>query len=306
MEQGYQGLAKIRLLSLILSYHPIYEADLNLTCAGRQPDREDLAAIRRASAVILPQGCNHALYQMAMANCPRVFPAFGPRFDYPGKVGQARLFEKTGTLHPATMAFNCLADFFHTCGKNMKSPFEFPLVFKLDWGGEGDNVLLVENQAAFHKSLERAAEFEKSGHRGFVIQQYVNCRNRCLRVVVIGQRYLSYWRCTEMFKPATVNLAQGAYIDHVSAACLQTAGRRTVKAFCSRTGIELAGFDLLFSENELAAGRIRPLLLEINYFFGRRGLGGSENFYRILIAEINGWLQRCGLQPPAKAGCKNI
>jgi ribosomal protein S6--L-glutamate ligase len=32
------------------------------------------------------------------------------------------------------------------------------------------------------------------------------------------------------------------------------------------------------------------MLLEINYFFGRRGLGGSEAYYKILLAEIQVWL----------------
>jgi ribosomal protein S6--L-glutamate ligase len=33
-----------------------------------------------------------------------------------------------------------------------------------------------------------------------------------------------------------------------------------------------------------------PLLLEINYFFGRKGLGGSEAYYKILQEEIQAWL----------------
>jgi ribosomal protein S6--L-glutamate ligase len=37
------------------------------------------------------------------------------------------------------------------------------------------------------------------------------------------------------------------------------------------------------------------MLLEINYFFGRKGLGGSENYYRILLAEIRNWLARRNL-----------
>ena len=32
------------------------------------------------------------------------------------------------------------------------------------------------------------------------------------------------------------------------------------------------------------------MLLEINYFFGRKGLGGSEAYYKILHEEIRTWL----------------
>jgi ribosomal protein S6--L-glutamate ligase len=32
------------------------------------------------------------------------------------------------------------------------------------------------------------------------------------------------------------------------------------------------------------------MLLEINYYFGRKGLGGSEAYYKILRKEIQAWL----------------
>ena len=50
---------------------------------------------------------------------------------------------------------------------------------------------------------------------------------------------------------------------------------------------DLAGVDVVFSAQENDAP---PLLLEINYFFGRKGLGGSEAYYKILQAEIQTWL----------------
>ena len=62
---------------MILSFHPIIEADENLICAGRLPEESDLEAIRRAEAVILSQGSSEALYRMARANCPHVFPQSG-------------------------------------------------------------------------------------------------------------------------------------------------------------------------------------------------------------------------------------
>jgi ribosomal protein S6--L-glutamate ligase len=58
----------------------------------------------------------------------------------------------------------------------------------------------------------------------------------------------------------------------------------------------LAGFDFIFDERTLAAGRVEPLMLEINYYFGRTGLGGSEAFYKILTAEVDHWLAGLGLQ----------
>jgi ribosomal protein S6--L-glutamate ligase len=37
-------------------------------------------------------------------------------------------------------------------------------------------------------------------------------------------------------------------------------------------------------------------LLEINYFFGRRGLGGSAVYYEILKKEIDTWLDQLDLE----------
>ena len=69
-------------------------------------------------------------------------------------------------------------------------------------------------------------------------------------------------------------------------------GRHAAARLCEKTGINLAGFDLIFPSG---ADRPDPLLLEINYFFGRRGLGGPATFYDMLNSEINHWLARNGL-----------
>jgi ribosomal protein S6--L-glutamate ligase len=53
----------------------------------------------------------------------------------------------------------------------------------------------------------------------------------------------------------------------------------------------MVGFGLLFSSERKNR---TPLFLEINYYFGRRGLDGSERFYEILIAEIEKWIDSIG------------
>ena len=55
----------------------------------------------------------------------------------------------------------------------------------------------------------------------------------------------------------------------------------------------MAGFDLLFSSERKNR---TPLFLEINYYFGRRGLGRAKRFYEILIAEIEKWIDIIGLK----------
>ena len=278
---------------MILSYHPCFEADKNLLCAGREPDADDLAAIKAAHAVILPQGCYRSLYEMAHNNCRHVFPNFDSRFNYSGKIGQVQLFQRENVPHPRTETHLSVDAFArHYGGFSAQPAFDFPFVFKLDWGGEGYQVYLIQSASEFKDILQVARNFEDSDHAGFIIQEYIPSNNRSLRVVVIGQTVISYWRVQSNTRSFCSNLTRGAVIDVHSGPDLQDMAVKSVKAFCSRTGINLAGFDLLFS-SERKNGT--PLFLEINYYFGRRGLGGSERFYEILIAEIEKWIDSLGL-----------
>ena len=142
---------------MILSFHPLFEADKNITCAGREPGADDLAAIKAADAVILPQGCYQSLYEMARENCSHVFPNYDARFKYPGKINQIKLFRKVRVAHPASEIFSHLASFQQEYREGpAKQSFNFPVVFKLDWGGEGETVYLIksaENLLIISKSV---------------------------------------------------------------------------------------------------------------------------------------------------------
>ena len=72
-------------------------------------------------------------------------------------------------------------------------------------------------------------------------------------------------------------VAAGARIDHHKDPDLQKTAIAVAHKFCAQTQLQLGGFDFIFDRNELKQGMIKPLLLEINYFFGRTGLGGSES-----------------------------
>jgi ribosomal protein S6--L-glutamate ligase len=279
---------------MILSYHPCFEADKNILCAGREPDADDLAAIRAAHAVILPQGCRASLYELARNNCNHVFPNFDSRFQYEGKIGQVQLFQEKNVPHPRTETYPNINTFVEHYGEITATPeFDFPFVFKFDWGGEGYQVYLIQSASEFIDILQTARDYEDSGHTGFIIQEYIPSTRRSLRVVVIGQTLISYWRVQSGGRSFCSNLARGAVIDAQADPELQALAMTSVRAFCSRTGINLAGFDLLFSSQ---TNRGTPLFLEINYYFGRRGLGGSERFYEILVMEIEKWIDRIGLR----------
>jgi ribosomal protein S6--L-glutamate ligase len=273
---------------MILSFHPLFEADQNIICAGRDPDAHDEEAIKAAEAVILPQGCTRMLYEMVRNNCDHYYPNYDARFRYPGKIGQIRLFRDTDTPHPRTQIYASMESFCHKHDDEMdQQSFQFPLVFKFDWGGEGDTVFLVPSVEGLRKVLQNAEIYEKSGQRGFLIQQYVPHHNRALRVAIIGEQSFSYWRVQENSKCFSANLSKGAILDYESDPDSQFDAVSCVKIFCEKSGINLAGIDVIFSSEEK---KTTPLLLEINYYFGRKGLGGSPGYYKILRKEIRRWL----------------
>lgn len=275
---------------MIVSFHPLFEADKNIICAGREPDASDQAAIKTADAVILPQGCRQPLYEMARKHCKHVFPNYEARFQYPGKTGQIQLFRDTATPHPETRVFGNMASFRREYNASPdRLRFPLPFVFKFDWGGEGDTVHLIGSHGSMRNVLQQADIYEKSGQNGFLIQEYVPNQNKTLRVVKIGRRLISYWRISNSRNGFLANLSKGASIEFDSDPVLQRRAEVTIKKLCKKSGINLAGFDVIFSSEKKDRP---PLLLEINYFFGRKGLGGSKAYYKILKDEIRNWLYR--------------
>lgn len=277
---------------MILSFHPNIVAHKNILCAGRLPNDEDRAAVSQARAVILSQGCSETLYGMCRKHCTYVFPNYDARFDFPGKLGQARLFQKLSAPFPQTYAFDTVSAYHDHEGQRSHKPvLGFPCVFKFDWGGEGEGVFLLKSNDDLKPVLQKTHVSEQSGQKGFLLQEYVPCGGRSLRVVIIGDQLYSYWRRQQDGSHFLTNLKAGAVIDPESDPEMQEAGKAAVKGFCSKCGINLAGFDLLFSENE---NKAKPLFLEINYFFGRRGLGGSFKYYELVDQAVRFWLKGIG------------
>ncbi|HMA67209.1 MAG TPA: hypothetical protein VKO20_05270 [Desulfosalsimonadaceae bacterium] len=282
---------------MILSFHPCFIADENRLCAGREPDTEDLAAIRRADAVILSQGASPRLYQMAAANCRRVFPDYRARFAYPGKSGQIRLFRETQTPHPRTWIYSGLAGYCGAAhGPALPEGLFYPCVWKFDWGGEGENVRFLKGPRDLENALAAAAIYERSGQSGFLLQRFIPAGGCSLRVVVMAEKMLSYWKKQADPRCLCAGIASGAEVDRHSAPELRETGCQQARRFCRKSGIDLAGLDLLFPHSP---DRADPLLLEINYFFGRKGLGGSLAYYQLLEYAIIDWIDRNGLPRPA-------
>lgn len=278
----------------ILSYNLCIEAGQNLIWNKRAKEEQHAAFLRDAQAVILPQGCSEKLYALSSNNCSSVFPNYHARFQYPGKTGQAELFQELEVPHPQTKVYKDLNEWAAKGGRDLCT---FPSVFKLSWGGEGSNVALLQKDSDLDHWLNNAAASEQNGQKGFLIQQYIPTGGKSLRVVVIGERYYSYWRIapdnneegqqgiSERFYS---NLAKGAAVDRNFMPERQEAAVQVLHSFCQHTHINLAGVDFIFSEEETEP---EPLFLEINYCFRCKGIGGHDKYVEHLTDAIREWLK---------------
>ncbi|MGW8161124.1 MAG: ATP-grasp domain-containing protein [Desulfobulbales bacterium] len=269
----------------VLSMHPVIAGDAFYWDRGVW-DRDLFHALQNAGAVILPQTVERELYCLCTQICPHVFPNYNLRFQWEGKMGDTLAFWTYGVRHPHTLIFprveTLLGEHPHMEYRVPGLP-PYPFVLKGAHSGEGRQVWLVENDAELQARLQTLLQFELQGRSGFVIQEYIRAMGRDLRVVVIGTQVFSYWRTAEGFLH---NVARGGVIDAASDEDLQEVGKEKVKEFCRRSGTNLAAFDLIFP-----VGENNPFFLEINYTFGRSGLGGSEAFYTLLRKAVDQWLQ---------------
>ncbi len=274
---------------MILSYHPMLGGDVSKLCAGRNPDEQDLADMRKASAILLPQGKHEKLYTAATSNCTHVFPNYDCRYTYPGKIGDVGLFKELDLPHPRTYIFASA----ESCPFSFWTEISYPLVLKHNHGGEGQLVFLVRTPQQARSVLDMYRRMEKSGFSGFLAQEFIQTDSRTLRVAIMGERYYSYWRVQPDKHNFLHSIRSGARIDQNSDPQLQKQGIELVKKLVHRSGINLAGIDLLFqSEKNRLKG---PFLLEINYFFARKGLGGSHKYYQLLQGSVDEWLEKRGL-----------
>lgn len=242
--------------------------------------------LEEARAVILPQTVQKEFYFFCRKFCPHVFPDYEYRFRWEGKIGAAMLFTSFAVPHPCTMIFprvGTLADHHPRMGHSPPQLPDYPYLIKAANGGEGSYVWLIDSASALDSCLRKLKRLELQREFGFVVQEYFSGVDRDLRVVVIGEQILSYWRV----RPDGFlhNISQGGSIDRESFPELQKKGRDEVGKLCRKTRLNLAAFDLIFP-----AGSRDPLFLEVNYTFGWAGLGGVEDYSALLNKAVDVWL----------------
>jgi len=281
---------------MILSFHPCVDADIQIILGDRRLDADILECIRNADAVILPQACPQNLYEICLVSTANVFPNYNARIRYPGKIGQGRMFSKLGLPHPKTVSWGSVGQFKDAHPGLNTLPHEMPFLIKEDRRHEAEGIFLVENTHKLKEAVAQLALREHSGITGFVTQEYVPCGGNVLRSVIIGQRILTYWKRPNEPGQKITTISRGAIIDFDWQPGLQDKGRAYTQELYKKTGINLAAIDFVFSLTEKDP---EPLFLEINYYFGRRGLGGAEAYYHLLYQAIQNWLVQIGMDPQA-------
>ncbi len=281
---------------MILSFHPCFDADFNIVLGSRRLNDEDIDLISRADAVILPQGRPQDIFEACFKPGSRLFPNYETRFKYPGKIGQSCLFEDLGLPHPETLRWSTVNDFKEANQGADAFPHELPFLVKDDKSHEAEGVFFVEDKAVLSEALDFMGRRENSGLPGFVTQAYIPSGGNVLRAVIIGGKIITYWKRPEKPGQVITTISRGALIDHQWRSDLQEKGKAAARVLSGKTGIDLAAVDFVFPMSEKEP---EPSFLEINYYFGRRGLGGSEAYYKILYQGVRDWLEDGGMDPDA-------
>ncbi len=277
---------------MILSFHPCFDADVQIILADKPVDEGHIRLIKQAHAIILPQACSFELYKLCSHHCDHVFPNYDIRFSYPGKVGQSRLFQDLGLPHPFTKCWKNVDEMLDVIQKTGKFPHDLPFVIKANLIHEGEGTFIIRNSADMATAMEFLKSLETSGYQSFVSQEFIDSGGRILRVVIIGDQFITYWKAGPLSSHGVISISKGAQIIRGWADHLQAMARDLAKIFQQKSKANLAAIDFIFARK--GDGQ-RPLFLEINYYFGRRGLGGSLRFYEILFQAVIQWLKQTGL-----------
>lgn len=279
---------------VIVNYHPGLKADHNLLLASRRPlDRRDYLAVARAAAVLLPQVCRPDLYALvASLNKPH-FPRPAVHLCLDGKVGNHLLFRHLGLPQPRTLVFADLGQAAQAWlqGRVAAAGMQAPLVAKGAGGGQGRNVFLVHSPEELLGLAGRLETHCFQGPAGLVMQERVPLPGRDARVVVVGQEVDSFWRLAPSREAFFTSLSQGGQVDRAGWPGQMAQAIALVRRLQALAGLDMAGVDVLVPEGA------PPLLLEINFYFGRNAHGGTAGLRRVHLKAARQWLKGLGQDP---------
>ncbi|MFZ7112124.1 MAG: ATP-grasp domain-containing protein [Desulfatiglandales bacterium] len=276
---------------MILSFHPCFVTDRQIILGDRALGEDDRRLIRDADAILLPQACSSELFDACRQSRAALFPNYTSRFEFPGKIGQSELFKRFEWPHPNTTVWGTVDHFRKACPGPEDFPHDRPFLIKTNHGHEAEGIFVIHDLQDLEASCASLSALEHTGYHGFVSQEMIASRGNVLRVVILGRRFISYWKRPKRPGRMITTISRGAIIDRHWRPDLQGKGISAARRLSADTGINLAAVDFIFSLDRPDPG---PLVLEINYYFGRRGLGGSLKYYRSLYRVIQEWLAEQG------------
>ncbi|MBN2418786.1 MAG: hypothetical protein JXL81_05330 [Deltaproteobacteria bacterium] len=272
---------------MILSFHPCITADHQIILGNRQPDLRDEPYISKAELIILPQTCSEKLFLMCAESGGSLFPDYRVRFDYQGKSGQSLLFKETGLPHPKTLQWNsvdhCISAF------DNGTLHDYPFLIKEDRSHEAEGIHIIRNADDIEISMNKILKRHNTGDTRFISQEFIHADGNTLRVVIMGESYIPYWKRAGVQGQVISSISKGAIVDKKWRPDLQQKGIFLAEKLSVKTGINLAAVDFIFNLKEQDP---EPLILEINYYFGRKGLGGTIKYYRLLFRALSGWMEK--------------
>lgn len=278
---------------LIVSFHPMIAADRTIVLESRRAlNRSDVLAVSRAEAVLMPLAPRPDVYALVAGLGKPMFPNPAVYLSLDGKIGNQRLFNALGLPHPQAITFACVDDALKAWQDNSGELLSLgtPLVAKGAGGGMGDNVFLVNTTDELARVARRIDTRCQNGPDGLLLQQFIDCGGTDLRVVILGDDHRAYWRHGADGQWRS-NLSQNGTADFDSRPGEMAAGVALARRLADAAGLDMAGVDVLMPPGE------RPLLLEINFFFGRSALGGTDAFLQMHMAAVHRWLAGRGIDP---------
>ncbi|MDZ7759838.1 MAG: hypothetical protein U5L00_06230 [Desulfovermiculus sp.] len=261
-----------------VSLHHQIRLDVNLPALAPL-DQQSQEVLRNAAGVLMPKYFSPVRYRQVADLAPNHFPRLGPRYFYRGKASQIRLFQELELPHPQTIIFDHPAQALRSSLQN-GLPFS-PCVLKGDRGGGGSAVFPIHIWSEFESCIHLLPADEP-----VLLQDWVDNQGMDLRVVIIGEISESYFRIGngQFYN----NVAQGGRIDHDLLPDKQHLGRHMAQSLCQTVGIDVAGLDLMFPPQG------PPLFIEINFLFGRKGIGGRIGYDRLFRQAVQKWINNSG------------
>lgn len=258
-----------------VSFYPRIPLDENVSIFEPLDDNNLGLMLRQAAGVLVPPYISPWRYHAITRLANSWFPRLDARFAYQGKIRQIDLFRRLGVRYPETHTFRdpaTLVQYLQRFG----APWEYPFVLKGDKGGGGSTVYPIYRPSDISRHIVKLPAAEP-----LLLQKWVKHGGKDLRVVVYGTQAISYFRVGggQFYN----NVCRGSRIDHDLCPEQRRGGILATLEFCRKAFIDIAGFDLMFPDNH------QPVFIEINFHFGRKGLGGRSGHQKKVEQAVKQW-----------------